>query len=70
LLVFVCVLTHWPPHVLSRHAQLPAEQSGVGCTQVAPFAHVPVLLHVWGVLPEQFFWPGAHTPEQTPPTQV
>jgi hypothetical protein len=49
---------------------LPAEQSGVGWVQVAPFVQVPVLLHVWGVLPEQFFWPGAHTPEHTPPTQV
>jgi hypothetical protein len=35
LFVFVCVLTHCALHVVSRHAHDPAEQSGVGCVQVA-----------------------------------
>jgi hypothetical protein len=68
--VDVCVFTHCPLHIVSWHVQLPAEQSGVGCAHVAWFVHVPVPLQVCGVLPEQFVCPGAHTPEQTPPTQV
>jgi hypothetical protein len=63
-------LTQVPLQSVSLHVQEPAEQSGVGCAHVAWFVHAPVLLHVWGVLPEQLVCPGAHMPEQTPATQV
>lgn len=57
-------------HVVCVHVQAPFWQVGVGCAQVVTFVHVPVLLHVCVVLPLQFTWPGAHTPEQAPLTHV
>ena len=61
---------HVEPQVVSVHVHEPLEQLGVGWAHVARFVHVPVLLHVCGVLPLQFVWPGAQTPEQTPPAHV
>ena len=59
-----------PLHSVSRQVHAPFEQSGVGCAQVAWFCHVPVLLHVRGVLPLQLVWPGAQTPVHAPATHV
>jgi hypothetical protein len=48
--------------------QTPATQAWF--EQAVPEVHVPVELHVWGVLPEQFRSPGPQDPEHAPPTQV
>lgn len=60
---------HWPEHwsAPGLHAtQVELRHAGVAPLQIEVVRKVPSAWHVCIALPEHCFWPGAHTPEQTP----
>jgi hypothetical protein len=66
LCVSLVVSTQAPLHMVSRQAQVPVLQSGVGCAHVGWFSQIPVASQTWGVDIEHCTAPGAHKPVQLP----